>query len=469
MAEKKRSIGMERQNIFWSFFSSVRLTLTLLIIIALVSILGTFIPQQDAAEEFIKGLPPAIASVLKTIQLFDLYHSIGFIVLLALLLLNLIVCSFNHFPVRWRLFRTTLQIDQESRFKSFPSDRMISIKGRKEDEIQKIEELFKARYGNLKKKVAPVGLFFYESKGAFSYFGVCIVHLSICLMIVGVVMGSLFGFEGRMNIVEGMAADAIQLKGNREEKKLGFEIRCDRFFVDFYNNGMPKDFRSDLSFLKDGQIAYQGPLRVNHPIEFDGLHFYQASYGMMPGGLATLRVFTGDGEEKTVKVKPGDTIILSERNARAEVLRVEEDLMELGPAVKLDVNTGNGHVWFWVLKDIREIEEQNPGFLEKVPEFNPAHFKPYVFALDRIESRFFTGIQVTRDPGAILVGAGAVLMILGFIVTFFTSHREVWVRVDEEGDRVRICVSGKSSRNPASMDREVKNILQTIRQRSVKG
>ena len=66
------------KNPVWSFFSSVRLTIALLIIIALAAIIGTVIPQQDMAKEAFQNLPPALAGFLKILQLYDLYHSTGF-------------------------------------------------------------------------------------------------------------------------------------------------------------------------------------------------------------------------------------------------------------------------------------------------------------------------------------------------------------------------------------------------------
>ncbi|MBW1936796.1 MAG: cytochrome c biogenesis protein ResB [Deltaproteobacteria bacterium] len=60
--------------------------------------------------------------------------------------------------------------------------------------------------------------------------------------------------------------------------------------MDFYPNGTPKEYRSDLSFLVEGKVAHRGVLLVNHPITFKGITFYQASYGTIAGNMARLRL-----------------------------------------------------------------------------------------------------------------------------------------------------------------------------------
>ncbi|HIC85905.1 MAG TPA: cytochrome c biogenesis protein ResB, partial [Desulfobacterales bacterium] len=84
----------ERPNVVWRTLSSVKLTIALLIILALASVLGTFIPQgQGAAMEFAKGLSPTTMKILTSLDLFDIYHATWFRVIIVLLALNLIVCS----------------------------------------------------------------------------------------------------------------------------------------------------------------------------------------------------------------------------------------------------------------------------------------------------------------------------------------------------------------------------------------
>ncbi|HNS55351.1 MAG TPA: cytochrome c biogenesis protein ResB, partial [Syntrophales bacterium] len=118
---------------------------------------------------------------------------------------------------------------------------------------------------------------------------------------------------------------------------------------------------------------------------------------------------------------------------------------------------------FWVFKFIEAIEEQNPGITSQVPQFNAGLYRPYRFGLEGIETSFYTGLKVNRDPGVPIVGAGAFLLVAGFLLTFFSSHRQVFVRVDRRHGRVRIAVAGRCNRDPVKLDREVGRILRLYR------
>ena len=72
---------------------------------------------------------------------------------------------------------------------------------------------------------------------------------------------------------------------------LGYFVRCDNFDVDYYVNpsgmptGMPSEYHSTLSvFDLNGQKILDKRIRVNDPLTFHGITFYQSSYGAIPDG-----------------------------------------------------------------------------------------------------------------------------------------------------------------------------------------
>ena len=96
-----------QSHIVWRFFSSVKLTIVLLIILAVASIVGTLIPQMPQREivDFARGLSPGLRKLFFFLDLFDLYHAPWFRMLLGCLTLNLVVCSLDRFPKTWKRFR----------------------------------------------------------------------------------------------------------------------------------------------------------------------------------------------------------------------------------------------------------------------------------------------------------------------------------------------------------------------------
>ncbi len=453
---------MSKKNPVWSFFTSVKLAIVLLVLISIASILGTLIPQQGAAGPLIGRLSPGVVAVMRSLQLFDIFHSAWFMILMALLAANLIACSINRFPAAWNRFRSKPEPDRDELFEKAPSDRTLLMDAPLATAAGDLENLLKKRLSGVSRRDAGERSYLYGEKGAYSHFGVYVIHASVLVLMAGVIVGFLFGFEGSVEIPEGEETAVVELKAGRGLKNLDFAIRCDKFFIDFYENGMPKTYRSDLSFLRDGRVVQTSPVLVNHPVAFAGMRFYQSNYGMVATGDPVLVVTEGGKKIQDVKVAIGMEFDLPGKGTRAQMIRVEENLMGMGPAVKLNIQSIGGNVQLWVFQAIEQIKQANPGLLQQVPLFNPGLFEPYVFSLGQAGSRYYTGLQVARDPGVPVVALGALLMVIGFMVVFFGSHRQIWIRLEKKRDGTHVRIAGRSNRDEVGLDREIRRLAEAV-------
>jgi cytochrome c biogenesis protein len=456
----------KKENPFWSFFSSVRLTIGLLIVLALVSIAGTLIPQQEEAAKVVHTWNPGLIQFFDALQLFDVYHSVWFRLIIGLLALNLVICSLDRFPATWRLYRGQARIDRSKPFENLPEDRSFKVRGRVEEAAERVTDFLKRSYGHVEAKVTETEAFVFAEKGRTSYFGVYLVHLSVLLILSGGIIGSLLGFQAYVNIPEGETVDTVTLRKSGLPKKLDFSILCEKFTVDFYEGGSPKEYRSDLTFISGGRPALKTPVLVNHPVTFGGITFYQASYGTIAGDRVQLRVTAKGSGEGSVEasLKRGESLRLPRGDAEIEVEDLRSDLMKLGPAALIHVRPREGDpLHFWVFQKQDLIRQHVPGLLEKTPKFNPESYKPYLFTLEKLESRYYTGLQVNNDPGVPLVWTGCIAMIVGFLVTFFTSHKRVWVKVSAGKGSIRVSVAAKAHRNPVGMEQELGRVARALR------
>jgi cytochrome c biogenesis protein ResB len=388
--KRKENIPNVKKNVLWSLFSSFNLAVFLLILIVLLAVAGSLIPQQDAARELARRITPGWAAILQKMQVFDLYHSVWFFLLLGLLSLNLVICSLSRFPVTWKSFRAKAFPDAFTSLEDMSDVMTILTEERRDSALQRLEGLLKKKYGKVEKKGAARGDFLYGEKGRISHFGVYVIHLSILVIIGGAVAGALFGFNAHVRVAEGESTDTVQLKRDGGIKKLDFTVRCERFNVDFYENGAPREYRSDLTFLKNGRVVHQGSLLVNHPVTFEGIRFYQSSYGTAPDGK----------------------ISLSFRRGKGNIHR-------------------------------------------------------HVFSLDHVGRKYYTGLQVVHDPGLPIVASGAFLLVVGFMVVFFTSHRRIWISVEARGDRTAISVAGRTNRDSRGLQREMERMMTMIKDTGV--
>ncbi len=201
-----------------SFFTSVKLTIGLLIAIAGVSILGTLIPQGGMSEEFARKLGPGLISVFNVLQLFDLYHSIWFFLLMGLLTANLVACSWVRFPATLRLLRKSEVSQPGSAFKDTPLAGTMKLDGSPDDFSKKIESVLG---GHRFRKIQTSENIIYGEKGAFSHFGVYFIT-SVCRVHRRGGYRLAFGFDGFANVPVSGSVDFITLKSGKGMHKLDF-------------------------------------------------------------------------------------------------------------------------------------------------------------------------------------------------------------------------------------------------------
>lgn len=458
--------AVKSENPVWNLFKSVRLTFVILIILAIASIAGTLIPQQEGAMGFAQKLSPGMLRLFDGMGLFDMYHAIWFRLIIAVLALNLIVCTIDRFPTAWKRLKAHPRPDRSKPFENLPPERMFTVKGSMNTVAERLEVFMKSRYKNISDKREGKQYFIYGDKGRYSHVGVYIVHLSVLLILMGSIIGSFFGLEAFVNIAEGESVDTIRLRKSNNPYKIPFQIHCKKFTVNFYKNGAPKEFRSDLQFLVDGKIMKEGALLVNHPITFKGITFYQSTYGKIPGDQVQIKISTQGSEQKTndMAVTMGKAVPLPGKEGQFEVVTVRDDFMRLGPAAFIRVQPSQGEEKaFWVFQHQEMVKKRFPGIFEKYPKLNPASYPPYVFFLEGFETTYYTGLQANRDPGVILVWIACFLMVVGFFIAFFTSHRHYRVWIQSRNDKLKISVAGNTSKNEVGLERDLDQLTDRLR------
>lgn len=463
MAEDRRK---KKTNRIWGLFSSVKLTIVLLIILAIVSILGTIIPQREGTVEFAGGLSPEMFRLFSFLNLFDMYHSAWFRLLIFGVALNLIICSIDRFPGTWKRFQARPRANRSKPFEHLPPQLSFTAKGELRGTADTVDKFLRTRYKNINKEVDSDKNSFYGEKGRYSHFGVYLVHSSVLFILIGALVGSFFGFEAYVNIMEGDRVDKVTLKKEMTSLALGFEVQCNKFKVDFYDNGAPKEYRSELSFIVNGNEVEKRSLLVNHPVQFRGITFYQASYGTVPGKKVRLKIsrHADDPEITHLTTELGKELPLPGNEGRFRIIDIKGNFMRMGPAALVSVQPDKGkEIRFWMFRNETMIRKQIPGFMEKFQKLNPSAFSPYTFFLEEAENRYYTGLQANKDPGVPIVWTGCFLMVVGFFVTFFTSHRRIWLRISNEKGRLMISVAGTADKNPVGLQRELEHLANNLK------
>lgn len=188
----------------YDFLCSVKLSLIVLIGLAVTSIIGTVLQQGKEAQHYYSIYGDTWGSVIEVLNLGDMYHSWWFLVLLSLLMVNIAFCSFKRFPSAWRQMKDADPI-YTGRSVALHERMSLSVKGASvEDVAAKAEEFLSQKFGTPVGKADVEGsTYIMFSKGAWARYGVYVTHCSLFLFALGAIVGLLWGFKGYMPIIEG--------------------------------------------------------------------------------------------------------------------------------------------------------------------------------------------------------------------------------------------------------------------------
>ena len=502
----------------WSFLSSIKLAVVLFALIALTSIVGTVIQQQASHETNIKvlthfvgaGLAPSAYRVLDALGFMNMYRSWWFLSLLILFAVNLLVCSIERFPGIWRLMRTPMKPIAPEAMMKMPVKRDFKLR----ESPSAIEKKALAGMRSIGFKAARHeeeggAVVLYAQRHAWSRAGVYVTHASILIILIGALLGIFIGFQATLNLPEGNSTNIVfsrsadfsdqakdttrenlmsgldAARGNfrmaasalgqslSEYKKglkqvglipLDFNVLCQRFDVRYYGSSdMPKSYNSLLTIIKEGQPVLTKLIRVNHPLTYEGVTFYQSSYGLLDdlsNGMAVLSITPPGGQTGTEeKLKIGQSFNVP---GTKETVK----LVKFSPAVAFD-NSGNAFTYAHQMSNPGVQVEIDGGktastrwILQRYPQ---TWIMPdgSTIGLEDFWGVQYTGLEVRKDPGVWVVYLGCITLAIGLFMAFFLSHKKIWVRLDPEqkGKGTRLTIAGTSSKNREAFERGMEKLF----------
>lgn len=462
--KKTNNILSAVSTLLLDFLSSIKLAITLFVLLALASIIGTIIQQGEDSGKYIKEYGEGLYWWFQLFGLTDLYHNWWFTSLLVLLCVNSLACVYKRFPATWR------SIIHEKRdfglkfVQNLKNHTQIKCNGRTEEAGRGIAAILNRKRYKVNVKNSSDGVSIFATKGIWGRVGAHLAHVSVMIVLLGALVGGKLGYRNFGVVLEG---EKVYIpEGN-------FYIRLDKFWIDYYDNGAVKDFYSKLTVIDDDKEVLTRDIEVNDPLYYKGIRFYQASYGDAYDRINRARVAIR--EKKTNKVV-GDLVLDWQKEYKAPELNMSLKMVSFvsdfayskerrevytksiehnNPAVRLEINNGDGSVFtpwlFYNYPDLYEMEESK-----------------YKFELLGYLPHKYTGLQVAKDPGVNIVWLGSGLLMFGLLLSLFVFHKRVWVKIQSEEDRSIIHIGGNTNKNHFDFEREFEKIVNNIRDQKEK-
>ena len=443
----------KKQNPFWQLFSSVKLALFNLIALASTSIIGTVIQQNKPPEHYVDLYGANLARLFQTLSIPDMYNSWWFMILLGVFSLNLIICSLERIPNVWRLVTMDNLETKPERLQKMGMRKTIPMEGSLSEATSETASFLASKGWKADQRELENGTLMFSQKGGWTRFGVYVVHISILIILTGAIIGSSrisnsilknphFAFKGGVNIPESQQTDVIYSYLTQKPLPLGFSVRCDSFKIDYYPNGMPKDYVSVLTVLENDKEVLTKVVEVNKPLIYKGITFYQSSYQPYQDYILTVKNQT-TGLETTDIVPYAKQVTWKEGGARFGIINMEKRGEAISRFKIWFTDDQSEPTKFWLEPGREAVIERASG--------------TYTLSAKQL---YATGLQVAKDPGVWWVYSGCGLMLIGLMIAFFMSHRKIWALVREEDGKVTVLFAGSANKNKLGFEKTFSTLVE---------
>lgn len=293
----------------------MNLAITLLVALAIASVIGTVLQQNQPYNNYISKFGPFWFEVFERLGLYDIYGSGWFLALLGFLLVSTAVCVWRNTPA---MLRDMQQFRLDAQRKSLSNLHHAAdwcVDNTADIVLQRAAQYLQSRRYRVRRKDHDEHSVIAGMTGASNRLAYILSHVAIVVICLGgLIDGNLplkfrlftgdvvtetrdlpvsevpdkailspdnDAFRASVSIPEGARSDYAFLSAGEGYlvQRLPFEIELEDFRIEHYATGQPKSFESDL-VIHDPQreTPVRKTISVNHPLVYRGYSIYQASF-----------------------------------------------------------------------------------------------------------------------------------------------------------------------------------------------
>jgi cytochrome c biogenesis protein len=447
----------------WQTLSAIKTGVILLIVTVIVAAAGTVILQRPAtdSDEIQRAYSPQMLRLLDGLGLTDVFHAWWFVLILGLVSLSIIAASIQRFPNSWRFFSRPYKSPDDTFRKALPVQAQIPISS-EEAGLAAADRVFKKAGLNPERIVREDSFSLFGERNRISEMAVYIVHASLLLIFLGGIVDALYGWRGFVTLSRGQQSSQVQQNGKTHN--LPFAVRCDGAGQENYADGTPKRWWSKLAVIEDGRIIQRKEIVVNDPLVYRGVRFYQASYGQtskIDKLLLSAAPTNGQGPAKEIALGQDESLALDDDTTVRLAEFIPDYVVQDGQVYTRSNDPENPAAHLIV--ESRKTGKSLNYWLPPIPGFEQNAASPYRFEGKDVQMAYFTGLEVSHEPGQWAVWAGVVVMGFGLILVFYLVHSRVWaVPVRDARGGWSLWVGGTANRNRDVFEQKFRKLVQEI-------
>jgi len=293
----------------------MRFAITLLTVIAIASIIGTVLKQNEPYPNYVNQFGPFWADLFHALSLQKVYSSWWFLLILAFLVISTSLCITRNAPKMIVEMRSWKDHVRERSLRSFHHRGEYETPRGRADAVSRLAALLRHRGFRIKPVEHEGATLLAAKAGAANKLGYILAHSAIVVICIGGLLdGDMLiraqmwfggkspidgnaiiseipakhrlspsnpGFRGNAFVPEGATVSTaiLNISDGALVQDLPFTIMLKKFTVDYYSTGMPKLFASDV-VVTDRATGKktEATIKVNEPLIVDGIAIYQSSF-----------------------------------------------------------------------------------------------------------------------------------------------------------------------------------------------
>ncbi|MEU5941785.1 cytochrome c biogenesis protein ResB [Micromonospora sp. NPDC047548] len=455
----------------WRQLTSMRTALVLLFLLAVAAIPGSVLPQRgvnpEKVDEYFRA-HPELAPQLDRIGAFEVFGSVWFSAIYLLLFTSLVGCILPRMRDHLRALRSRPPAAPK-RLERLPQHTVLPAHAPTDPAA--IAAVLRRRRWRVEVRGNEVS----AEKGYLKETGNLLFHTSLVAVLIGVALGSWYGWHGNRLLVAGEENAFCNTRQQYSEASLGpqvdsadlpgFCLSLDGFDARFLPSGQPESYRASVTVDEPDGSRRTADFSVNSPLRLGSANVYLLGHGYAPVLKYTDRY--GRSQTSTVPfLTSGDANLTSEGVAafpdanvdpktgqRAADQQVAFDGIylptapenppftsstyptERNPAVVLRAFRGNLGLDAGIPGSVYELDQRqvDNGKLKQVGEKKLGLGEKWTLddgsSLEFLGTKPYITLSVRYAPGQTLMLGACVVLLAGLMGSLFARRRRVWFRV----------------------------------------